>query len=56
MKDISVHGWLVVLWLILASVYIVYYGYVFYFASCETVRANWFLVDNPARCITLDAR
>jgi len=37
-------------WLIALS-FIIFSGYMFYFADCQTVKEYWYLVETPGRCI-----
>lgn len=37
----------------LCLVFLVFTGYLFYFAPCQTVKDFWFMVQTPGRCITI---
>lgn len=43
---------LILIPLVLAGLYLAASWHLFFFASCDTVREHWLLVQTPARCIT----
>lgn len=51
MKDLIKRFWWSFLMIAAALVFLLWQGWMFYFAPCPTVREYWTLVQAPGRCI-----